>query len=304
MTEQTQTQEPQLKKLTPEHLKRLDEIRDEWIGKGVATEKVDREKAVEAAKAAYRLADLEPPDLVFWFESPMAGARKVAQLVYEKEDVTEDQAREQLWHACYGQHESWVAFYAAFKEFGVKECEPLTPYMELAETGWWWPLDGAIVMCERPEHVATDEEGRLHCEDRAAIEWTDGWGVYAWHGARVPKWIIVEPEKITPELIDKEENAEVRRVMLERYGEGRYMEDSGCEVLQEDRYGKLIFKAMDGEEEDMLMVRVVNSTAEPDGSFNIYYLRIPPNEDIKTAHAGVAWTFGKTPEEYDPLKET
>lgn len=299
----TEPNEP-IRKLTPEHLARLDEIRDEWILKGTCTARVDRVKAEAAAKETYRLADLSPPDLVYWCESPMEGAIKVAQLVYETDDVTDTQAREQLWHACYGQHESWVAFYAAFREFGVKECEPLKPYIDLADAGWWWPLDGAIVMCERPAHVGTDAEGRLHDEERAAIDWADGWGVYAWEGARVPKNVILEPEKITPALIDAERNAEVRRVMLTRYGEGKYMEETGAQVLQEDRYGKLIFKEMDGEEEDMLMVRVVNSTAEPDGSFNIYYLRMPLDAGIETAHAGVAWTFGKTTETYDPKRET
>jgi hypothetical protein len=296
-----------IKELTPAQLVRLDEIREEWIQKGLNTERVDRGRMELAAKAAYRIADLDVPDLVVWCDSPMAGAVQVAKFVFETEDITEEQAREQLWHACYGQHESWVAFYSAFLEFGVEECRPLEPYMDLAESGWWWPLDEAIVMVERPVHVSTDEEGRLHCEDRAAIEWSDGWGVYAWHGARVPKEVILEPEKITVKDIDSEENAEVRRVMLTRYGEGRYLIDSGAEILDEDvdiqgHERKLYKKPMEAPEEDIVMVRVINSTPEPDGSRNIYWLRVPPHfTDVKAA---VAWTFEEDAESYQPEVET
>jgi hypothetical protein len=49
-------------------------------------------------------------------------------------------------------------------------------------------------------------------------------------------------------------------------------------------------------------VHVVNSTPEPDGTYNNYFLRVPP--ETKTAREGVAWTFGLTADEYDPLKET
>ena len=50
------------------------------------------------------------------------------------------------------------------------------------------------------------------------------------------------------------------------------------------------------------MVRVRNSTPEPDGTYKIYRLRVPPW--IQTARQAVAWTFGLSEEEYAPLEET
>ncbi len=47
------------------------------------------------------------------------------------------------------------------------------------------------------------------------------------------------------------------------------------------------------------MVKVVNSTPEPDGSFKDYFLRVPPT--CQTALEAVAWTFDKTPEQYREL---
>jgi hypothetical protein len=102
----------------------------------------------------------------------------------------------------------------------------------------------------------------LHCESRAAIEYRDGWGVYAWHGVRVPDWIILQPELITVEKIDQEQNAEIRRVMLERYGFPRFMRDAGAEILDHDeRFGTLFRREIPGDE-PIMMIEVVNRTPE------------------------------------------
>ena len=50
------------------------------------------------------------------------------------------------------------------------------------------------------------------------------------------------------------------------------------------------------DDEPLVMVEVVNSTAEPDGTYKDYFLRVPP--DIETARAAVAWTFDVEPERY------
>ena len=50
------------------------------------------------------------------------------------------------------------------------------------------------------------------------------------------------------------------------------------------------------------MVRVRNSTPEPDGSHHTYFIAVPP--DTKTAHEAVAWTFGLSESEYEPVVET
>jgi hypothetical protein len=49
-------------------------------------------------------------------------------------------------------------------------------------------------------------------------------------------------------------------------------------------------------------VHVVNSSPEPDGSYKEYFLRVPPT--MTRARQAIAWTFGLTEEEYEPLSET
>ena len=53
---------------------------------------------------------------------------------------------------------------------------------------------------------------------------------------------------------------------------------------------------------DVVMVEVVNSTPEPDGTSRTYWLRVPPA--TRTAKEGVAWTFGLTAETYEPERQT
>jgi hypothetical protein len=157
------------------------------------------------------------------------------------------------------------------------------------------------MISDRPEVLQVDEQNRPHCEDGPFCMWRDGSALYSWHGVRVPAWIIERPEEITADKIDAETNAEVRRVMLERYGEDRYLRENGATLVHEDARGKLWRKDM-GNDEPLVMVEVVNSTPEPDGTRRTYFLRVDPS--VQTATEAVAWTFGMQADEYQPIMET
>jgi hypothetical protein len=68
------------------------------------------------------------------------------------------------------------------------------------------------------QKCSRDEQGRLHCEDGPAILFNDGFSVYAWHGMRLfgKEWIITDPERITAETIENENDPKIKRVMTER----------------------------------------------------------------------------------------
>ncbi|WP_067828724.1 DUF6745 domain-containing protein [Nocardia inohanensis] len=166
---------------------------------------------------------------------------------------------------------------------------------------WWWPFEHAVVCCERPEQLSRDEAGRLHGADGPALRYTDGFALHAWHGMTVPADFLTELAALTPERIRAEDNAELRRVMLEHFGYDRYLAESNAEPVHRDETGILWRIPLPGDE-DVVMVEVVNSTPEPDGSFNTYWLRVPP--DTGTAKEGVAWTFGLDAAEYEPLRQT
>ena len=110
--------------------------------------------------------------------------------------------------------------------------------------------------------------------------------------------IVNEP---TLASIDCESNVDVRRVLIERYGVENYLLDSGAEIRHYDQCGTLYVTELPNDE-NIAMVRVTNSTPEPDGQFRTYFLRVPPN--ITTAREAVAWTFGLTSAEYNPHVES
>jgi hypothetical protein len=199
-----------------------------------------------------------------------------------------------------------------------EETRKLSGLWKIAKSaGWFLPHEKICFISERPNKLNRDDRGRLHSENDAAICYPDGWCIYAWHGVRVPGFVIMQPEKITVALIESEKNQEIKRVMIERYGMGRYMEDSGCKEIHRDEFGILLSKERN-DMTDMRMVRVVNGSIEGLWSKNQngvlkftpdlkegktykkeYFLRVPP--ETKTALEGVAWTYNMLAEEYKQL---
>ncbi|MFJ7524772.1 hypothetical protein YW3DRAFT_00924 [Streptomyces sp. MnatMP-M77] len=201
-----------------------------------------------------------------------------------------------LLDAVLGQHDA--AWLAAFDGRG----ERLRGLAEVARNaGWWWPYEHAVVITERPDVLHRDEAGRLDHGEGPALAYGDGFALHAWRGMPVPAAFLAELSSLTPERIRAEENAELRRVMLEYYGYDRYLTESGAEPVHRDETGILWRIALAGDE-DVVMVEVVNSTPEPDGTYRTYWLRVPPA--TRTAKDGVAWTFGLDGAAYAPVRQT
>lgn len=181
---------------------------------------------------------------------------------------------------------------------------------------WWCPHSNFVMVCERPAEIHREladpnrprgwGSHRLHHDTRAAVSWADGWGVYAVHGVRIPferRHIVESPGRITVAEIEAETNAELRRVLIERYGTERYVVDSGATVvhsLPADypvaglRTARLLRKDV-RDDEPIVYVDVLNSTPEPDGTHRRYMLRVDPSayggDAARNAHAAVASTW-------------
>lgn len=166
---------------------------------------------------------------------------------------------------------------------------PLCPFSEIA------------FVSKPPRIFSLDEDGRLHSVTGPALQYDDGYSVYAVNGVVVQEKTALAPATLTVEEIDGEINLEVRRLMMERFGIARYLLESKADIINEDQYGTLYRKRMTGDE-PLVMVRVKNSTPEPDGGFREYFLRVPPF--MRTAKEAVAWTFNIEEEQYHPEQET
>jgi hypothetical protein len=187
---------------------------------------------------------------------------------------------------------------------GLRPAQPLAGQLLIGRSaGWWWPFERVAILTERPCMLAMahDEQGRLHRPTGPVVAYPDGWGIWAWHGVRVPRQVIERPDTITVGQIRTTGNLEVRRVLLERYGLDRYLRDADATLVQVDDYGRL-WRCELPEDELLTIVEVDNATAEPDGTFATYLLRVPPT--MRTAKEAVAWTFGMAADDYHPVVQT
>ena len=180
------------------------------------------------------------------------------------------------------------------------------------------------IVCDRPELIRVDAANRPHCEDGPSHQWRDGWSLYHWHGMRIPEdreYVIHSPGLITLQGIEREVNAEVRRVMIEKYGYERYLRESKAVLVDEcpDDHGlKGLRTAKLWRIGEITMLDVLNSTPEPDGTTKRYV--IPVDAERYDGRAGreclaaTASTWRKrgdhtqlvfaTPESYAPAFES
>ena len=201
---------------------------------------------------------------------------------------------------------------------------------------WWFPYKGIVLASERHNVVEVDTEGRIHCDSGPACSYPDNiQQVFAVHGVRVPRYVIMEPTTITLKSIESETNAEIKRIMIDRFGAGRYLQESGTRKIHSDSFGNLYRKELPGDPEPMVMAEVLSSTPEPDGvltraealekfspetpvrhegmmlplvqvpeclRFKSYFIRVPPT--MQRTRQAIAWTFGLDENDYSPCMET
>jgi hypothetical protein len=101
-----------------------------------------------------------------------------------------------------------------------------------------------------------------------------------------------------------ERNAEVRRALIERYGQDRFMLDAGAKSIDRQKqagskeFNELI--AIDlPDDPDRRMVCLELRCPSTNA---VYIIRVPP--EIQTVQEGLAWSYQCEPAQYAPLVET
>ncbi len=177
-----------------------------------------------------------------------------------------------------------------------------------------------------PEVVRFDDLNRLHCADGPSCRWRDGWALYHLHGVRVPEHVVMNPHAGIRAHIAQRRSPMVIREMINRIGPIQYIRDTGVRYAQRDAFG-LLYRIEPPNDELMVMVRVLNATAEANGTlsrdeairvfgpaarvaaeaspetrWNEYVLQVP--SFVRRARQGVAWTFGMGAGRYNPEFES
>ena len=241
-----------------------------------------------------------------------------------------------LAQSFWGQLEyAWIAFFSFCETMGVAyepaRAEQLRLWDEVARScGWWCPFRDLVIVMERPAAVRMERSGgtddfptyRLHCETGPALLMRDGWAAYAIHGTRVPAALVEAPETLTIEQITSERNAEVRRIMIDRFGAARFLRGIDAELVHVEHgegagrevrpagvgYRALWRASLPGDVEPLMMVDVVNSAPEPIGYVpdpgqhgvwngnrfhRMYMLRVDPRLRPMYAEGDPRGRFGK-----------
>jgi hypothetical protein len=177
-------------------------------------------------------------------------------------------------------------------------------------TGWLIPMPGAVIVGARPAVLHRDARGDLHNPAGMAVAYPDGWGIYAWHGRRVPAWVIAAP---TVEAITAEENVEVRRCAIESLGWDQFIAEAGLVPVTAGASANLaaapvpdpgnpgqhlvlydVPERLWGGRIRLLMC--TNGTPERDGIRRRYGLKVPAH--ISDPVEAAAWTAGLGKDEY------
>jgi len=213
---------------------------------------------------------------------------------------------------------SYLSFFARVAKLGLPQFRAWRHYESAAIHGGpryvhkrFW------IVSDFPQTIGRDEQNRPHCLTGPQLSWRDGWKTYYVHGVRVPAWVVENPERITVASIEAEQNAEIRRVMVERYGIQRYVRDAQFDVLDTDKdpLGQPRRLLRRG---DVVVVELTNSTVDADGTRRVYHVpcepelrpmpRMPGGEwgapQTLTALNAVASTYSMRGEDYRLAVET
>lgn len=181
----------------------------------------------------------------------------------------------------------------------TEETEPLRGLWLLAtHAGWVLAHRDGCWLSERPSVINRDAVGRLHAANGPALQFADGWSGYFWKGIRVRQEYIEDPDAISLQTIEGQRDIFVRRCMIEILTPRRFIALGGARKVHQDQTG-ILWRRRWFDGDNWAAVEVVNATAEADGSFQRYFLQVPP--ESQTAREAVAWTYGMAEHQYARL---
>ncbi len=101
-------------------------------------------------------------------------------------------------------------------------------YGDVKETWEWWqstsklglifPLENVCIISQKPT-VINIKDGKLHADGKAALEYADGFKIWALNGVRVPQYLAETPASaLDIEFFKKEQNADVKAEFIRKYG--------------------------------------------------------------------------------------
>jgi hypothetical protein len=251
-----------LTKLTTHQEAQLEVYRDNSMAIGLKTgETTNKARVREIVNEYYKFTGKECQHL-FFVKGPLAAEQLYAVICAEGEFVKNfkgsdeeftsaalgmfDASRHKFKDAkssvaFYGSHETyWLQYYEYFrKECNIKYDADADAKLSLniefsKNAGWLHTFNNFAIVADRPTSVVM-ENNVLSNTEGPAIAYADGLKIYVVGGHIVPEWIIMNPEKITLDIIKKESNSETKRIMIDRYGTSKYLFETAAKIIDMDQ---------------------------------------------------------------------
>ena len=197
----------------------------------------------------------------------------------------------------YGQHDAaWLAFYEYMRDIVglADQTAALGGLWEIAQSaGWWLPHEHICWITERTSRVCRDEQGQVHRDAGPAVAYRDGWSIFALHGVRVPRALVMTPAERCDarEWVINQPNAEIRREAVRKIGIERICMELGATRIDRrgDEYELLLLDLGDGRRRPYLKMR--------NPSIGVWHVEgVAP--EITTVEGALRWRNGtdRTPE--------
>ncbi|MGL5875518.1 MAG: DUF6745 domain-containing protein [Xenococcaceae cyanobacterium] len=181
---------------------------------------------------------------------------------------------------------------------------------------WIYPCQDICGISDRPTKISFDDRNFLHAEGKPAIQYADGFSLYSYHGVTLPeKYGRIHPERWRSNWLLEEENAELRRVLIQGIGYTRICQELEATKLNSwQEYTLLKIDAdIDGfdpnefvDEENLEEIEAENIPKKESiyllkmtcpSTGHIHALRVPP--EMQTAREAIQWVnWGIDPEEF------
>jgi hypothetical protein len=278
-------------------------VRDEWINKFYENPdptQLDENLATEFVNWVYSLSNYKAPKVIF-ADSPVHAQQIANDLAKEVEGKEYKKRYFEPSSAIGITNFSWVAFYDYFTRIGVINHDEFNKYKEYSNLNIYDSimLQDVCIVTRLPISVkSTVFRGNRvpHCEDGSAIEFKDGFKMYFWNGMIVPeKWITAQ-DKLNKDDIIQEQNAEMRRVLMEILGAKRYYDiltdGNGLTLVDEDTDLQCnMMRLYETTQDDELVGKKVQFLEVVDPSTGRVYNIYPPQQNARNVWDAKAQTF-------------
>lgn len=209
--------------------------------------------------------------------------RACEELAKKQESYYSDMQR--LWSIWY---QSYVNLYESCQMINLEINEELLEEMRqwVQKCPFMLFNTETVYVSRNPVEIHKNDANQLSNEDGMSCKFPDGWGIYTINGVSVNEQIVMKPETQTIKQIRDEQNEEVKRIRIERYGWDSYLTEIGAEKVDErknDIEGTLefLFRA----EDDMMALMCICPSTRKE-----FVLEVPP--DTKTCQEAQAWLSG------------